>query len=364
MAHKDFIDLSLENAFFPQILSDLRQLVKVDGTPLKSVDPKYGQRLARLMSNRRYAYKFDSYIKWGGEALLLKLLETGGTGRTVAAKIANPELNADGRREVYHGRTPKEYEVLLLNDFNSRFKRGIRVQQDAEDGIVFKHGSIPKIIEVSEKPLYFIMQYVNGDDLGDWIIKADLPQRLDFFEELLEFMAELHLFGIVHRDLKPDNVMWRQGKPCLIDFTSVKNLNDEDHVTRKQVGFGCRMYAAPETLHDIRDCDWRSDIYSLGRMLEFFWTKNFPSTDGQALPQELYRIYKCATQFIRDNRYQFIKQGFLQDFQRAKKRFVVPRRTSPHIAELEKLLVNYPRIKKIAVPLYAAMAEIAKEEMS
>ena len=194
--------LDLENSFFPEILKEMFVLVKQKNIDLKTLDRKYGQRLTRLMSRKKYQYLFVDYIKWGGEALLLKLQEKSGTGRTVAAKIANPCFNASGKRDVFiDGPKAKDFEVREINSFDGRFKRGMRHQLTAEDGIVFTHGEIPKIIEISEKPLYFIMQYINGLDYDIWISRAPLHKRLEQFEKILKFFGELHLHGIFHRDV-------------------------------------------------------------------------------------------------------------------------------------------------------------------
>ena len=139
----------LEKAFFPEILKEMYSLVKNEGKPLTSLGPKYGERLARLMSTRKYSYTFQEYVKWGGEALLLKLLEKSGTGRTVAAKIANPGFNAPGQRFVEQKHGLKDYEIRQINTFKDRFKRGMTLQQNIEDGVSFTHGFIPKLIIIN-----------------------------------------------------------------------------------------------------------------------------------------------------------------------------------------------------------------------
>jgi serine/threonine protein kinase len=353
--------IDIETSYFPDILQEMYNLVKDQQIPIKDLNKDYGKKLARLMSTRKYSYIFESYIKWGGEALLLKLQEKSGTGRTVAAKIADPNFNATGRRVVIQGSSPKDFEIRRVNSFKDRFKRGMKLQQDIEDGVSFTHGFVPKIIEISQKPLYFVMQYISGVDFDVWVSRADLNERLKFFENLLKFAAELHLHGVYHRDLKPNNVMVRQEKPCLIDFTTAKSIDDDDNVTLHQIGIGCRLYAAPETLHDIRQSDWRSDIYSLGKMLEMAWTQKAPTSDGKHLPKPFFKVYEKATQFNKSERYQFVSE-FLNDYQKAILKTTLPVKARDEIQELEKFLDHFPRVKSIVIPLYRAMIEVSKEK--
>ncbi len=82
----------------------------------------------------------------------------------------------------------------------------------------------------SKKHTYFVMEYMNGGDLGSLIDKVaplDEPFASFYLSEVLIAIAYLHSIGIIHRDLKPDNILidatvslpaHRQGHLKLTDF--------------------------------------------------------------------------------------------------------------------------------------------------
>jgi predicted Ser/Thr protein kinase len=63
---------------------------------------------------------------------------------------------------------------------------------------------------------YLVLEYVNGVPIRH----AEIADRQGFFDQLLEYIRELHDRGIAHTDLKrQDNLMVIDRRvPCLIDF--------------------------------------------------------------------------------------------------------------------------------------------------
>ena len=58
--------------------------------------------------------------------------------------------------------------------------------------------------------LYLVMEFLDGESLGDWITKRSSPPPLsdveDILVQVLDAFDVAHRAGIVHRDLKPDNI--------------------------------------------------------------------------------------------------------------------------------------------------------------
>ena len=66
-----------------------------------------------------------------------------------------------------------------------------------------------EIIE-TEKELYMIMEYCNGGELFDYIVRhtrLSEKQACKFYQELISGIEYIHQSGVCHRDLKPENLL-------------------------------------------------------------------------------------------------------------------------------------------------------------
>jgi len=115
---------------------------------------------------------------------------------------------------------------------------------------VYDSGTLP------DGRTYYAMRLVEGKRLDDFLRnESALPARLRAFEKICEAVAFAHDRGVVHCDLKPQNVMTGAfGEVFVMDWG----------IANTQVpGAGTPPYRCPEA-----ERTPRSDIYSLGRMLE------------------------------------------------------------------------------------------------
>ncbi|CAL6029815.1 Kinase [Hexamita inflata] len=107
---------------------------------------------------------------------------------------------------------------------------------------------------------YYATQY------NDHVRQLSLPQKLDFFRELLVLVKQVHDRGVYHMDLKPSNIMVQDGKPVLIDFGQSVTEAEVDSVLNTSA-------YAPK--HDVYSCNVipeKFDIYCLGNMLHEIYT--------------------------------------------------------------------------------------------
>jgi hypothetical protein len=105
---------------------------------------------------------------------------------------------------------------------------------------------------------YYAMRLVQGKRLDEFLRdEPSLPSRLRVFERICEAVAFAHSRGVVHCDLKPQNVMTgRFGEVFVMDWGIANNSLPPA---------GTPHYRCPEAAHTKR-----SDIFSLGRILEDF----------------------------------------------------------------------------------------------
>ena len=187
--------------------------------------------------------------------------------------------------EEQHPRRRVALKLLLWGPFapreaRERFRRGIGLAASVKHpNVVAIHGRGV----TSDGCPYYAMEWVDGEDLATYRAKPvqrEVPELLRLFLGICDAIAAIHARGILHRDLKPANVMVdRSGRPRVLDFGLAKPAepaagDDASEITVDPVILGTPEWAAPEQL-DLRGfwlVDRRTDIYALGRILQFLLT--------------------------------------------------------------------------------------------
>lgn len=140
------------------------------------------------------------------------------------------------------------------------------------------HPGIVRITDVfrSEGHVYIVMDHVPGKNLKEILkSKKRIPEKILFrwCAELCDAVSYLHNMDppVILCDIKPQNIMVRpDGHITLIDFGAALYGNAKDSPS-----FASRKYASPEQLAGCTP-DIKSDIYSLGRVIDEMTGKNKP----------------------------------------------------------------------------------------
>lgn len=116
-----------------------------------------------------------------------------------------------------------------------------------------------------------VMEWIDGKPLDQWKNGRRKAELKRVFDQLLDAIDYLHSRGICHRDIKPSNIIvTADGRVKLIDF----GLSDgPQYATLKQAS-GTENFASPEQ-REGHATDNRSDIYSLGRVMESLFGKRY-----------------------------------------------------------------------------------------
>lgn len=124
-------------------------------------------------------------------------------------------------------------------------------------------------------------------------------------ENIFDAIIYLHEKGIIHRDLKPSNILINVDpfEVVVADFGLVKSMKEKSNLTQIGLGMGSDDYSAPELLMGKGGTDFRVDIYSLGKILDFTIQKLQIDC-----PQEIKQVVAKATEYSPGMRYSSVNE--------------------------------------------------------
>lgn len=186
-------------------------------------------------------------------------------------------IGSGGFATVYKQKSTGLVLKKLKEDFatdigiRSRFKREFNITKSLQDqyGIIrvfiFNEANYSYTMELAECTLE---DYLNRPGITDDI-------RLDCIRQILYIMSEVHKKDIIHRDLSPNNIFILSGRLKIADFGLGKDLKVfTSHQTLHTNSLGQYYYCAPEQFMMLKEGDKRSDVYSIGRLINFIMTGN------------------------------------------------------------------------------------------
>lgn len=228
--------------------------VKDAAAPAAPVAPKppaqptwEGPQVGTVIDN---AYRVLGPLGQGGMGVVLLATDTR-LEREVAIKLIRPAYVANR----------KARERFLIE---ARAMARVRHENVVE---IFTFG------EIGGSP-YFIMEYVPGSNIANWLDELILEDRLPSIDEALGYLdqvcrglAAIHAAGAVHGDLKPSNILLGQASRVAITDLGLSRLFDHTtgHIGDHPMA-GTPAYLAPEFSRQDLPAHLlqRSDIYSLG----------------------------------------------------------------------------------------------------
>ena len=198
-----------------------------------------------------------------------------GPGMSVDGYEIHDEIHASTTSQLYKVRDRESGELFMMKtpsvnfDDDPAYIERFYMEEWAGKRIYSDH--VLKVFEQhrARSFLYFIMEYIDGITLRQWISKNPLPdihEVADLVEKIINGLRVFHRMEMLHRDLKPENIMiTAAGAVKIIDFGSVKIAGIQEistPVERLEL-LGTKNYTAPEYLLGMEGSN-RSDIYSLG----------------------------------------------------------------------------------------------------
>ncbi len=219
-----------------------------------------------------------------------------GPGMTIDGYEILDEVHASTTSQLYKVRDKESGQLFMMKTPSVNYSDDPayieRFYMEEWAGKRINNDSVLKIIE-QKRPrnfLYFIMEYIEGKTLKQWIKENPLPdihQVTELTNKIITGLRAFHRMEMIHRDLKPENIMLtKNGKIKIIDFGSVKTAGVQEistPVERLEL-LGTKNYTAPEYLLGMQGST-RSDIFSLGILVYQMLTGEMPY--GEELTRKL-----------------------------------------------------------------------------
>ena len=198
-------------------------------------------------------------------------------------------IGRGGMAQVYYGTDVKLQRPVAIKVIDARYRNkpayAERFVREARALATWRHENITQIYyaDDEEELYYYVMEFVDGLDLGDLMTQYVNDGSLMPDEDVIRIghavakaLDYAHQRGIVHRDVKPSNVLVaRNGRVLLTDFGLAMD------VSQGSLGevFGSPHYMSPEQARHSASAVPQSDLYSLGVILYEMLTGVLPFDD-------------------------------------------------------------------------------------
>lgn len=235
------------------------------------------------------------------------------SGESVAVKLLKREYQKD---EVAKARFRNE--TLMLRQLSGHI------------------GIMPITAEYLSPPDFAFVMPLASQNMLDFVRRGnnelDLKSRLEIFDPIIVGLRAAHDQGILHRDIAPHNVLMFGTRSALSDFGLGKSADELMNLTRSSAaGYGRAHYVAPEQLESLKAATVQSDVYSMGKLLNFVMTGKSPD---RHYPCEFSRVIVKATEVDPDDRFQSMAE-FSALYEALKKLYLQP--VAPENATVEFL---------------------------
>jgi serine/threonine protein kinase len=188
--------------------------------------------------------------------------------------------------KVYHG------QDIRLRDKVHRFRRGYEAMR------MLDHPHIVKVGELTECPLGFFMDYIDGPNLRDFTGALELIDQVRVLLTIGETLCHAHSRSVVHRDVKPENIIMKfddsTWHPYLTDF-DLAWFSTASVLTKEAIG--TTFYSAPEQIYKPSSLIARNpqvDVYSFGQLCFYAITSSDPLPNP---PDNYYALKERLSQW-------------------------------------------------------------------
>jgi serine/threonine-protein kinase len=214
---------------------------------------------------------------------------------------------------VWAARAPSGLEVavkVLRGAAGESATAAARMLREASVLERLAHRHIVAVLDAGEDRalgvVFIVQRWLRGEDLRARLTREgrlSIADALAVIEPLADALACAHAAGVVHRDIKPENLFLARDEdggvsPTLIDF-GIAFADEPSVPTLTSAGtvLGTPHYMSPEQVRGERPLDGRSDLWSLGVVLNVCLAGGRPC-DGASASAVIAKIVTEAPQPI------------------------------------------------------------------
>lgn len=243
----------------------------------------------------------------------------------VNAQIELPEfLKGYHVVSCVYDRTEKSCYLVADRETDEKYLLKIRSCKDDRNVLDLEHQRICELAQVfpeeyrtslywkENETEYLLKSYIQGMDLEKYQEKNRVLSVLEILRivvDICKITAKLHALTppVLHRDIKPKNlIIDYRGKVHLIDFETSRNY--KENKGKDTVFFGTEGNAAPEQ-YGYSQTDVRTDVYGIGKVLEFLYNENAGFQTGERMTyRRIQKIIQKAIAFDPAQRYQSVSK--------------------------------------------------------
>jgi len=203
-------------------------------------------------------------------------------------------MGVGGQAEVFRARDKRTNQVVafkrLLPNLSSDRDAAARMRREIEVQSAIKHPNIMPVLDYSEHYHWYTMPLAEKS-LLEMPTPIEYSQILQIIEDIASGLAFAHQSGNIHRDITPNNILELKSgddntRWVISDWGLVRRLGLTSFVrTYPGYPFGTDGFAAPESGQDAHLVNASADVYSLGRVVAWCASGNWPLQNFMLCPE-------------------------------------------------------------------------------
>ncbi|MFF5517630.1 serine/threonine-protein kinase [Streptomyces coeruleorubidus] len=253
-------------------------------------DPRYARQVRRPSSEKEHLVK---------EYEAVTRLAEGRRSDYACDRFPIP----GGQADVFKARHKPTGTVVALKKLRTpRSMRVARMAREIEIGRMLQgHPHAMPILDACHGHTWFVMPYAEQTAEGmHRELQEDPRALLALITAVCSVLADAHREGWVHRDIKPSNILRLDGRWVLADWGIARRprgQTSDRRLTRVGVSMGSKGFAAPELSDDAHSAGPQADIYSLGQVIGWVVTGQYPRANRALIPESgpFRTIVRAAT---------------------------------------------------------------------